>query len=378
VPELKGKLLHKMRRRSKTKLKELNSEQNADWEKMIAPTKTSPQARPKTLNSELLDEEERLLSKKGGIKRFYDLKSVKTKTPHMYQNYLTYTQGYMLHDNPQSRLAIPWVSHPLTLSENFQILYDHQENERYQLRVEQAVERERLALHCEQHVARLEARAARAKHGQELPFSATSYLLLKDEHLINHYTLPSEDSLKNALKHTKFVIDCTSTQKQILQDEAAKQQKPVQPTTPPVTRRSAAAVNEKNVVPNPNELPSITGPPPTTPVPMIYNCESYDSKKIYSHLMGSQERTFEWANFDIEEYSNNQRKILIKRQKIQIDCLYQVQVYEWLIKTQEDEMNNISEKTDRKRIIAMVPNDVSEINVPRVFVPNEEDADLLP
>jgi len=41
-------------------------------------------------------------------------------------------------------------------------------------------------------------------------------------------------------------------------------------------------------------------------------------------------------------------------------------------------MNNISEKTDRKRIIAMVPDDVSEINVPRVFVPNEEDADLLP
>ena len=175
VPELKGKLLHKMRRKSRTKLKELNSGQNSDWEKMIAPSKTSPQAQPKTLNSELLDEEERLLSKKGGMQRFYNLKSVKTKTPHMYQNYLTYTQGYMLHDNPQSRLAIPWVSHPLNLSENFQILYDHQENERYQLRVEQAVERERLALHCEQHVARLEARAARAKHGQELPFSATSY-----------------------------------------------------------------------------------------------------------------------------------------------------------------------------------------------------------
>ena len=172
-PKLKGKLLHKMKR--KQELKELNSSQNKSWNNLISANKTAPEAKHKTLNSELLDEEERLLSKKGGMERFYKLKTCKTKTPHMYQNYLTYTQGYMLHDNIQSRLAIPWVSHPLDLSENFQILYNHQENERYKLRVDQAVERERLALHCEQHVARLEARAARAKRGQELPFSATSY-----------------------------------------------------------------------------------------------------------------------------------------------------------------------------------------------------------
>lgn len=204
-------------------------------------------------------------------------------------------------------------------------------------------------------------------------------MLLKDEHLVNHYTLPSKEKLQKALINTKFVIDCTTEQNSILKTEASKKsEKHSQPTTPPVTRRSAAVTNQNQNQNNQNELPSITGPPPTTTVPLSYNTESFNNEQIYNHLSGSQASTFEWANFDIEDYSNNKRKELIKRQKIESDCLYQVQVYEWLIKKQEDEMNEISEKTDRKRIIAMTPGDVSEINVPKVFVPNEEDFDLLP
>lgn len=99
------------------------------------------------------------------------------------------------------------MAHPTPLNDRFTLLYEQQENERWELKLKQQVERTRLILSCEQEIARIINRAQRSRIRQEMPRSATTYLLLKDEHIVNHYTMPDRYTLHQNLKHSLNLIE---------------------------------------------------------------------------------------------------------------------------------------------------------------------------
>lgn len=74
-------------------------------------------------------------------------------------------------------------------------LFIQQEKERYKLRLQHLIEREKLVLSAEQEILRVHGRAARAMANQTVPLSACS--ILKDEEIYNSMELEQEDKDKN-------------------------------------------------------------------------------------------------------------------------------------------------------------------------------------
>uniref|UniRef100_H2YS61 Uncharacterized protein n=1 Tax=Ciona savignyi TaxID=51511 RepID=H2YS61_CIOSA len=56
-------------------------------------------------------------------------------------------------------------------------LFKSHEEQRVKLRVQHAIEREKLIISCEQQKMRVHSRAARTIHNQQIPFSACSMLM---------------------------------------------------------------------------------------------------------------------------------------------------------------------------------------------------------
>ncbi|KAM9825801.1 ankyrin repeat domain-containing protein 11 isoform 2-T2 [Syngnathus typhle] len=109
------------------------------------------------------------------------------QAPQCYAEYVTYTGSYLLDGKPLSKLHIPVIAPPPSLSEALKELFRQQEAVRGKLRLQHSIEREKLIVSCEQEVLRVHCRAARTIANQAVPFSACTMLLDSEV-----YNMPSE------------------------------------------------------------------------------------------------------------------------------------------------------------------------------------------
>lgn len=117
-------------------------------------------------------------------KRRQAMAIVHPKPPQGFKDYLLNRGSYVLEGNPSSRLAVPVITLPQSLSGSpMKELFGAQEEERYKLRLQHQYEREKLVLSAEQEILRVHGRAARAIQNQAVPLSACS--ILRDEEIYN-------------------------------------------------------------------------------------------------------------------------------------------------------------------------------------------------
>ncbi|KAK2717513.1 hypothetical protein QYM36_006332 [Artemia franciscana] len=121
---------------------------------------------------------------------------VKIKPPQGFKDYLMNRCSYVLAGNASSRMAVAMLSTPQNLSTPMQELFTQQEKERYKLRMQHLVEKEKLVLSVEQEILRVHGRAARASANQSLPYSACT--ILRDEEVYNPITPEQEAKEINA------------------------------------------------------------------------------------------------------------------------------------------------------------------------------------
>jgi hypothetical protein len=88
------------------------------------------------------------------------------------------------------------MSPPQNLQGAMKDLFSEQEKERYRLRMQHVIEKEKLVLSVEQEILRVHGRAARALANQSLPFSVCT--ILKDEEVYNVITPEQEEKDRNA------------------------------------------------------------------------------------------------------------------------------------------------------------------------------------
>ncbi|XP_036400401.1 ankyrin repeat domain-containing protein 11 [Megalops cyprinoides] len=112
---------------------------------------------------------------------------ISPQAPQCYAEYVTYTGSYLLDGKPLSKLHIPVIAPPPSLSEPLKELFRQQEAVRGKLRLQHSIEREKLIVSCEQEVLRVHCRAARTIANQAVPFSACTMLLDSEV-----YNMPSE------------------------------------------------------------------------------------------------------------------------------------------------------------------------------------------
>jgi len=119
---------------------------------------------------------------------------VQPKPPEGFKDYLMNRCSYVLAGNASSyeNVSPPPPGLPTPLIP----LYTRQEQERHRLRLQNRVQREKLALSVEQEILRVHSRAARALANQEQPFSACTYL--KEQEVYNVITPEQEDRHGNA------------------------------------------------------------------------------------------------------------------------------------------------------------------------------------
>ncbi|XP_069692549.1 ankyrin repeat domain-containing protein 11 isoform X2 [Periplaneta americana] len=121
---------------------------------------------------------------------------VQPKPPQGFKDYLMNRCTYVLAGNASSRLSVPVVSPPQNLQGAMKDLFGEQEKERYRLRMQHVIEKEKLVLSVEQEILRVHGRAARALANQSLPFSVCT--ILKDEEVYNVITPEQEEKDRNA------------------------------------------------------------------------------------------------------------------------------------------------------------------------------------
>ncbi|XP_028922245.1 ankyrin repeat domain-containing protein 12 isoform X2 [Ornithorhynchus anatinus] len=103
--------------------------------------------------------------------------SVIPQAPQYYDEYVTFNGSYLLDGNPLSKICIPTITPPPSLSDQLKELFRQQEVVRMKLRLQHSIEREKLIVSNEQEVLRVHYRAARTLANQTLPFSACTVLL---------------------------------------------------------------------------------------------------------------------------------------------------------------------------------------------------------
>ncbi|XP_012214566.1 ankyrin repeat domain-containing protein 12 isoform X2 [Linepithema humile] len=117
---------------------------------------------------------------------------VQPKPPQGFKDYLMNRCTYVLAGNAKE----PNINPPVGLHGAMKDLYVDQEKERYRLRMQHVVEKEKLVLSVEQEILRVHGRAARALANQSLPFSVCT--ILKDEEVYNVITPEQEEKDRNA------------------------------------------------------------------------------------------------------------------------------------------------------------------------------------
>nr|CAH7741625.1 unnamed protein product [Callosobruchus chinensis] len=126
-------------------------------------------------------------------KRRRGLFPVQPKPPQGFKDYLMNRCTYVLAGTAPTS---PNVNHPQTLPAQMKDLFTDQEKERYRLRTQHVIEKEKLVLSVEQEILRVHGRAARALANQSLPFSVCT--ILRDEEVYNLITPEQEEKDRNA------------------------------------------------------------------------------------------------------------------------------------------------------------------------------------
>lgn len=129
-------------------------------------------------------------------RRHRNLLPVQPKPPQGFKDYLMNRCSYVIAGNTASRLSVPVVSPPPSLLPPMRDLFADQEKERYRLRMQHLIEKEKLVLSVEQEILRVHGRAARALANQALPFSVCT--LLKDQEVYSALTPEQEEKDRNA------------------------------------------------------------------------------------------------------------------------------------------------------------------------------------
>jgi len=129
-------------------------------------------------------------------RRHRNLLPVQPKPPQGFKDYLMNRCTYVIAGNAASRLSVPVVSPPPSLLPPMRDLFADQEKERYRLRMQHLIEKEKLVLSVEQEILRVHGRAARALANQALPFSVCT--LLKDQEVYSALTAEQEEKDRNA------------------------------------------------------------------------------------------------------------------------------------------------------------------------------------
>jgi len=129
-------------------------------------------------------------------RRHRNLLPVQPKPPQGFKDYLMNRCTYVIAGNAASRLSVPVVSPPPSLPPPMRDLFAEQEKERYRLRMQHLIEKEKLVLSVEQEILRVHGRAARALANQALPFSVCT--LLKDQEVYSALTPEQEEKDRNA------------------------------------------------------------------------------------------------------------------------------------------------------------------------------------
>lgn len=129
-------------------------------------------------------------------RRHRNLLPVQPKPPQGFKDYLMNRCTYVIAGNAASRLSVPVVSPPPSLLPPMRDLFADQEKERYRLRMQHLIEKEKLVLSVEQEILRVHGRAARALANQALPFSVCT--LLKDQEVYSALTPEQEEKDRNA------------------------------------------------------------------------------------------------------------------------------------------------------------------------------------
>ncbi|XP_064610916.1 ankyrin repeat domain-containing protein 12-like isoform X2 [Liolophura sinensis] len=119
------------------------------------------------------------------------LVTVAPKAPQGYKDYKIVNCSYVLHGNSASRLAVPMLTPPNSVTGPIRDLFLEQEKARYKLRLQHIVEREKLMMSVEQEVLRVHGRAARAMINQSLPLGVCT--ILKDEEIYNIFEMEERD-----------------------------------------------------------------------------------------------------------------------------------------------------------------------------------------
>ncbi|KAL1130503.1 hypothetical protein AAG570_011751, partial [Ranatra chinensis] len=121
---------------------------------------------------------------------------VQPKPPQGFKDYLMNRCTYVLAGNSNSRVPPPHASPPASLNPGIRDLFVGQEKERYRLRMQHVIEKEKLVLSVEQEILRVHGRAARALANQALPFSVCT--ILRDEEVYSPFTPEQEEKDRNA------------------------------------------------------------------------------------------------------------------------------------------------------------------------------------
>ncbi|GAB6020195.1 hypothetical protein CHUAL_002917 [Chamberlinius hualienensis] len=125
---------------------------------------------------------------------------VQPKPPQGFKDYLLNSCSYVLAGNAASRLSVPMIPPPQSLGGAMRDLFVSQEKERYNLRLQHQIEKEKLVLTVEQEILRVHGRAARAMANQTTPLSACT--VLKDEEVYSPLEPEQDDRDRNA--RTRF------------------------------------------------------------------------------------------------------------------------------------------------------------------------------
>uniref|UniRef100_T1J475 Ankyrin repeat domain-containing protein 12 n=1 Tax=Strigamia maritima TaxID=126957 RepID=T1J475_STRMM len=134
--------------------------------------------------------------KKQVDKRRQSMFVVQPKPPRGFKDYLMNRSSYVLAGNAASRLCVPMIPPPQSLTNPMKDLFLTQEKERYKLRLQHIIEKEKLVLSVEQEILRVHGRAARALANQSTPLSACT--ILKDDEIYNHIEPEQEEKERNA------------------------------------------------------------------------------------------------------------------------------------------------------------------------------------
>lgn len=121
---------------------------------------------------------------------------VQPKPPQGFKDYLMNRCTYVLAGNTGTRLPVQQVAPPASLQGPIKDLFVEQEKERFRLRTQHVIEKEKLVLSVEQEILRVHGRAARALANQALPFSACT--ILRDEEVYSAITPEQEEKDRNA------------------------------------------------------------------------------------------------------------------------------------------------------------------------------------